>query len=209
MPAETGAYRHKAIDQAFVGLVEHAVTERDRRYMYARSPSDAGIFGCGSGTSPEVGDRKLLNQHLLTRWPEAVIRLYDPQESGRLPEDFSGAGNDLEVATRIARHMITRYGMSDRVGPVSLESDSSQFLQNSFVQPAKNYSEQTQKAVDDEVRALVSHCEDTAMEVLEAHRGKLDEIRSILMDKEVIEREEFEQLMSEGTPDPEKAAVVS
>ncbi len=108
----------------------------------------------------------------------------------------TGASNDLEVASRIARHMITRYGMSERVGPVSLEAEQSQFLQGSLVPPARAFSEETQNAVDDEVRELILGCEQRAIAILKRQRAKLDEVRDVLMEKEVIEREQFEALMA-------------
>ena len=108
----------------------------------------------------------------------------------------TGASNDLEVATRIARHMITRYGMSDSVGPVSLEREQNQFLGEGMPNAGPSISEETQHAVDREVRSLISKCEDEALRILGDYRDRLDSIRGILMEKEVIEREEFEELMA-------------
>ena len=93
--------------------------------------------------------------------------------------------------------------MSDRVGPVSLESEQSQFLRDPFQQQQRNFSEDTQNAVDDEVREVISACETRAVEILERERTKLDEVRAILMDKEIIEREEFERLMGGSKPKDE------
>ncbi len=110
----------------------------------------------------------------------------------------TGASNDLEVATRLARHMVTRYGMSDVVGPVSLEEESSNFLRDPFFKPARTYGEETQQSVDSEVRELVSSCEKRAVEIIATHRGQLERIRSVLMEKETIDRDEFEKLMADG-----------
>src|SRR5207237_9613034 len=109
----------------------------------------------------------------------------------------TGAANDLEVATRIARHMMTRYGMSDVIGPVSLEEEGSPYLRDPMLKPARAYSDDTQRAVDDEVRGLISRCEKRAIEIIDAHRDQLERIRAVLMEKEVLEREEFERLMAE------------
>ena len=114
----------------------------------------------------------------------------------------TGASNDLEVATRIARHMITRYGMSERVGPVSLDAEQSQFLQGSMMPSPRTFSEDTQNTVDTEVREMISGCEQRAIAILERQRDRLDKIRSVLMEKEVIERAEFESLMAGAIDSP-------
>jgi ATP-dependent Zn proteases len=108
----------------------------------------------------------------------------------------TGASNDLEVASRIARHMVTRYGMSDRIGPVSLEEEGAQFLRDSLMRQDRPHSEATQVAVDEEVRSILSGCETRAVDVVARNRDRLERVRAVLMEKEVVEREEFERLMS-------------
>jgi cell division protease FtsH len=112
----------------------------------------------------------------------------------------TGASNDLEVASRIARHMVTRYGMSDAVGPVSLEEEGSTLLRDPMFKPARTFSEETQHVVDAEVRELIARCEKRAVEIISAHRDQLERIRTVLMEKEVLEREEFERLMAAAPP---------
>jgi cell division protease FtsH len=117
----------------------------------------------------------------------------------------TGASNDLEVASRIARHMVTRYGMSDAVGPVSLEEEGSTLLRDPMFKPARTFSEETQHVVDAEVRELIARCEKRAVEIITTHRDQLERIRAVLMEKEVLEREEFERLMASA---PAKPSVV-
>jgi len=112
----------------------------------------------------------------------------------------TGAASDLENATRLARHMVTRYGMSEAVGPVSLEEEGSNFLRDPFFKPSRSYSEDTQHVVDQEVRELISRCEKRAVEIITAHKPQLERIRGVLMEKEVLDREEFERLMADGAP---------
>jgi cell division protease FtsH len=112
----------------------------------------------------------------------------------------TGAANDLEVATRLARHMVTRYGMSDVVGPVSLEEEGSNFLRDPFFKPTRSYSEDTQHSVDAEVRELITRCEKRAVEIITQHKGQLERIRGVLMEKEVLDRDEFERLMADVLP---------
>ena len=114
----------------------------------------------------------------------------------------TGAASDLEHATRLARHMITRYGMSDVIGPVSLEEEGSNYLRDPLFKPSRSYSEETQHAVDAEVREIISRCEKRAMDVIAGHRGQLERVRAVLMEREVLEREEFERLMAEKEPAP-------
>jgi cell division protease FtsH len=112
----------------------------------------------------------------------------------------TGAANDLEVATRLARHMVTRYGMSDVVGPVSLEEEGSNFLRDPFFKPSRTYGEETQQSVDAEIRELVTRCEKRAVEIITQHKGQLERIRAVLMEKEVLDRDEFERLMADVLP---------
>src|SRR6185295_844104 len=78
----------------------------------------------------------------------------------------TGAASDLEHATRLARHMVTRYGMSEAVGPVSLEEESSNFLRDPYFKPSRTFSEETQHLVDGEVRDVISRCEKRAIEII-------------------------------------------
>jgi cell division protease FtsH len=112
----------------------------------------------------------------------------------------TGAANDLEVATRLARHMVTRYGMSDVIGPVSLEEESSNFLRDPFNKPTRSYGEETAQNVDAEVRELITRCEKRAVEIITAHKAQLERIRGVLMEKEVLDRDEFEKLMADALP---------
>jgi cell division protease FtsH len=112
----------------------------------------------------------------------------------------TGAANDLEVATRLARHMVTRYGMSYVIGPVSLEEESSNFLRDPFNKPTRSYGEETAQNVDAEVRELITRCEKRAVEIITAHKAQLERIRGVLMEKEVLDRDEFEKLMADALP---------
>jgi cell division protease FtsH len=96
--------------------------------------------------------------------------------------------------------MVTRYGMSDAVGPVSLEEEGSTLLRDPMFKPARTFSEETQHVVDAEVRELIARCEKRAVEIISAHRDQLERIRTVLMEKEVLEREEFERLMAAAPP---------
>ncbi len=220
----------EAIDRVMTGLERHrrGMNEREKEIVAAHETGHAIVGYFSPGTDPvhriSIIPRGVSTGGHTLFLPEEERSLYTRDDlvarmtallGGRAAERVvydhlsTGASNDLEVASRIARHMITRYGMSEQVGPVSLESEQSQYLRDPFSQPAKAYSDATQKLVDAEVREAISECEARAIEILREHRPKLDHIRAILMDKEVIEREEFELLMSEGLhePTPEEVAA--
>ncbi len=109
----------------------------------------------------------------------------------------TGPCNDLEKATTLARHLVTRFGMSERFGPVVLgEKEDLIFLGREFGHE-RNYSEETARLIDAEVRRFVNEAHERAKEILTRRRAKLDEIAKVLIEKETIEREEFARLVEE------------
>ncbi len=127
-----------------------------------------------------------------------------------LDDISTGASNDLERATAIARSMVTRYGFSDKLGPVVYGSQSEVFLGRDFTQ-SRNYSEQIATDIDVEIRNIVEECYDRCSAILEEHMDKLHEVANRLMTVEKIEGDEFQKLMkgeAEEAPEgPETAAV--
>ena len=118
---------------------------------------------------------------------------------GRAAEEFmfhsitTGASNDIEQATKLARAMITRYGMSDQFGMVALETVNKQYLggDNSLA-----CSPETAKAIDDEVIRTVRQQYEKAMGILKENAAKLNEIAGYLLDKETITGEEFMEILN-------------
>jgi cell division protease FtsH len=109
-------------------------------------------------------------------------------------EISTGAGNDLERATDIARRMVTELGMSARIGPVNLVRRQSAFLQAGEVGHAE-YSEATAQIIDTEVQRLLVEGYNRAIEVLKKDRAILEQLARMLLDKEVVERAELRELM--------------
>ncbi|MCG3134667.1 MAG: ATP-dependent zinc metalloprotease FtsH [Planctomycetes bacterium] len=126
-------------------------------------------------------------------------------------ETSTGAANDLEQLTRIARAMVTRYGMSERLGPVSLESETGGFLRDPFSRSDRDHAEDTQRLIDEEVRAIVLEGERRATAILTEKRHLLDRLRAALVEKETVDRDEFLRLMSDSpampAPAPQAAPV--
>jgi cell division protease FtsH len=106
----------------------------------------------------------------------------------------SGAGNDIEKATSLARAMVTQYGMTERLGAVKLgESNSEPFLGRDMGH-TRNYSEETAAAVDGEVKALLGQAHQEAYEILEENRDVLDALVLALLDKETLDKAEVAEV---------------
>jgi cell division protease FtsH len=117
-------------------------------------------------------------------------------------EITTGAANDLEKATETAKQMIMRWGMSEKLGARTLgHNQAMPFLGRDFSQEP-DYSEEVARAIDDEIRRIIEEAHDRARAVLAAHREQLDSVAKILVERETIERGEFEALL-DGTPPDE------
>jgi len=109
----------------------------------------------------------------------------------------SGASNDLEKATEIARSMITRLGMSEKLGPPTWgKRQELQFLQGQGVTEERNYSEETAREIDAEVKDLVEQGHDRALEIIKQRRAAVDAIAKQLLQKEVISGEEVDEIIA-------------
>jgi len=117
-------------------------------------------------------------------------------------ETSTGAADDLAKATNIARSMVTRYGMDDKLGMVSLESERSTFLQmpGEYVATRRDFSEQTAREVDCAVRDLVTQAFERAVGILGAHRDALAESAERLLEKETLSGDELPKLSAEKAP---------
>ena len=117
----------------------------------------------------------------------------------------TGASNDLERATKIARQMVTRYGMSEALGTqVFGEAQHEVFLGRDYAQH-QDYSAETAKRIDDEVARIMGEAHDRAREILSARRDQMDLMASVLLDRETVEGEAVEALL-DGTWDEYLAA---
>ena len=122
---------------------------------------------------------------------------------GRVAEELivgditTGAANDIERATKIARQMVTEYGMSDAIGPLTLgQKQHEVFLGRDFAaQP--DYSEQVAFEIDNEVRRMIDQAHDEALDILQEQRQKLDQMAALLIERETIDKEEVERLLTD------------
>ncbi|MDY5783544.1 MAG: ATP-dependent zinc metalloprotease FtsH, partial [Gemmiger sp.] len=119
-----------------------------------------------------------------------------------LDDISTGASNDLERATDTARSMVTRYGFSERMGPVVYGTDPGEtFLGRDFGQ-GKGYSENTAAEIDNEIRDIMDEAYETARRILTEHMDQLHRVAGVLMEKEKISGEEFVKLMQGETLPP-------
>lgn len=117
----------------------------------------------------------------------------------------TGRQNDLERATEIARRMVMEYGMSEVLGPLSLgRRHANPFLGRDLTEE-RNYGEEVASAIDKEVRNIIDQCYAEARDILTEHRELMDHIKDVLLERETLEKEEFETLMAGGVL-PEKPA---
>ena len=134
-----------------------------------------------------------------TEMEENIVSLL----GGRVAEELilndisTGASNDIERATQIARNMVTKYGMSDRVGAIMFGGGQGEvFLGRDFAQ-TKDYSEETAGIIDEEVKKIIDYAYNRARNILSEHADKLHAVAGVLMEKEKIEGEEFDRIFEE------------
>ena len=114
-----------------------------------------------------------------------------------LDDISTGASNDIERATKIAREMVTKYGMSERLGTITFGSGQEEvFLGRDFAQQ-RNFSEETAGIIDEEVKKIIDRAYTAARQILNENIDKLHVVASILLEKEKIDGEEFEAIFNE------------
>jgi cell division protease FtsH len=125
----------------------------------------------------------------------------------------TGASNDIEKATNLARAMVTQYGMSDKLGPLTFGKKEEMIFLGREISEQRNYSDEVAAKIDAEVRELIDRAYDRAKEALTAQRPVLDKLAALLVEKETIEGDEFESLFTgvlpprEASPTPRRVAA--
>ena len=133
-----------------------------------------------------------------TEMVENIVSLLGGRVAEKLILDdiSTGASNDIERATKIARAMVTKYGMSERIGTITLGQNQEEvFLGRDFAQ-SKEYSEETANIIDEEVKSIIDFAYKKAAEILQANMDKLNTVANILLEKEKIDGEEFAQIFN-------------
>ena len=114
----------------------------------------------------------------------------------------TGASNDIERATQIARNMVTRWGLTEALGPLAYSEDEDEVFLGRSVTQHKNVSDETARKIDIEIRVLVDTAHERAMELVVANRDKLELMTDALMKYETIDTKQIDQIMDGKIPDP-------
>ncbi|NVK43833.1 MAG: ATP-dependent metallopeptidase FtsH/Yme1/Tma family protein [Oceanospirillaceae bacterium] len=141
---------------------------------------------------------------------------------GRLAEEMTlgkegvttGASNDIQRATSLARNMVTKWGLTDELGPLLYDDEDGDPFSRGYGQPAKQASEETQRQIDTTVRKIIDDCYSKARQLLEENRDILDAMAEALMKYETIDAKQLDELMArkpvsppDGWVDPEDSAT--
>ena len=201
-----------------------AVSINEKRIVSYHEVGHALVAACQSNSAPvhkitiiprtsgalgytmqvEEGERFLMSK-------EEALNKIATLTGGRAAEEFifhsitTGAANDIEQATKMARAMVTRYGMSSQFGMVALETVNNQYLGGDTSMVC---SPETARLVDEEVVAIVKQQYDKAMQILKDNAAKLNEIAAYLLERETITGEEFMEILNAGKESAESSAEV-
>ncbi|MDH6058270.1 ATP-dependent zinc metalloprotease FtsH [Chrysosporum ovalisporum Ak1311] len=124
------------------------------------------------------------------------------------PEVTTGAGNDLQQVTSMARQMVTRFGMSD-LGPLSLENQNNEVFLGRDWMSKSDYSEKIAAKIDAQVREIIDNCYLQAKKLLQNNRAALEYLVDLLADQETIDGEIFREIVAKYTPAPEETLAAS
>ena len=133
---------------------------------------------------------------------------------GRVAEELTvgdittGAANDIERATKVAKQMVTEYGMSDVIGPLTLGQKQHEVFLGRDYTAQPDYSDQVAFEIDSEIRRLIDEAHDEALEILQEQRAKLDELAQILVERETMEREDVEAFLAQIPKRPQRDQAV-
>ncbi len=134
-----------------------------------------------------------------TEMVENIVSLLGGRVAEKLVLDdiSTGASNDIERATGIARSMVTKYGMSERLGTVTLGSNQEEVFLGRDLAQGREYSEETAGLIDEEVKSIIDFAYRKAEELLKAHMEQLTAVANVLLEKEKIDGEEFDEIFGE------------
>ena len=129
---------------------------------------------------------------------------------GRLAEEIifgkeavtTGASNDIERVTEIARNMVTKWGLSDRLGPIAYDTEDNQPFLGKAASQSSGISDETAHAIDKEIRSIIDGCYERAKQILEDHMDKLHLMSDALMKYETIDRKQIDEIMQGREPGP-------
>jgi cell division protease FtsH len=214
----------EAIDRVMAGpeRKSHVMSEREKRVIAYHEGGHALVAHVLPNTDPvhkiSVIPRGRALGYTLTL-PEEDKFLMTREEladelamllGGRVAEELivgditTGAANDIERATKVAKQMVTEYGMSDVIGPLTLGQKQHEVFLGRDFQSQPDYSDQVAFEIDNEIRRLIDEAHDEALEILQEGRIKLDELAAMLIERETLGREEVEAFLADIPKRPQR-----
>ena len=182
-----------AYHEAGHAVVSHYLTTQDPVHQISIVPR--GMAGGYTMYRP-TEDKSFMSK---TEMEENIVSLLGGRvaEALILNDVSTGASNDIERATKIARSMVTQYGMSDRIGTITLGQGQEEVFLGRDLAHAKEYSEETAAVIDEETKRIVDIGYNRAKQILSDNIDKLHKVAGILLEKEKIEADEFEEIFNE------------
>jgi len=182
-----------AYHEAGHAVVSHYLTTQDPVHQISIVPR--GMAGGYTMYRP-TEDKSFMSK---TEMEENIVSLLGGRvaEALILNDVSTGASNDIERATKIARSMVTQYGMSDRIGTITLGQGQEEVFLGRDLAHAKEYSEETAAVIDEETKRIVDTGYNRAKQILSDNIDKLHKVAGVLLEKEKIEADEFEAIFSE------------
>jgi cell division protease FtsH len=236
---DKGAVDMKDLDAAFDKVImgakrEEVITEKDKRATAYHEVGHALVAWLSPKSDPvhkvtiiprgrALGVTQFMPEEDRVSYSESQIKsrltwLLGGRAAERLVYDdlSTGAAEDLKQATRLARMMVTQWGMSGRVGPVFMRgSEEHPFLGREISEP-RDHSEHTQQVIDEEISRILREADEHAYRTLEDHRDEMERLTEALIEKEVLTMAEIEELIGKrvadqrpAVPEPRGDAVVA
>jgi cell division protease FtsH len=183
--------RRTAYHEAGHALVTWLVPQSDRPLKVSIIPRGQSL-----GINVSVPEEERFH-HGMDYFKARLIMTMGGRAADRLVygQPYAGAEMDLKQATRLARYMVTHWGMSDRLGPMSFRIGEEHVFLGKEIQEPRDFSEGTAQVIDEEVQRLLRDADRQAMDLLEKNRADLDRLAEELLHREELQREEIDQLL--------------
>ena len=194
-----------AYHEAGHAILFHVLPDVGPVYTVSIIPTGPGAGGY-TMPLPEKDDMYLTKGKMLQ---DIMVSL-----GGRIAEEIifgditTGASSDIKKATKTARMMVTRFGMSENIGVICYEDDDDEVFIGRDLAHAKNHSEEVASEIDREVKSIIDDCYKKAKDIILENEGVLHRCAELLLEKERISRDEFEALFADGDNDPEPESKV-
>lgn len=183
--------RRTAYHEAGHALVTWLVPDSDRPMKVSIIPRGQSL-----GVNISVPEEERYH-HGLNYFKARLVMTMGGRAADRLiyGQPYAGAESDLKQATKMARYMVTHWGMSDKLGPMSFRIGEEHVFLGKEIQEPRDFSEGTAQIIDEEVQKLLREADDNAITLLREHRSDLDAIAEALLQREELQREEIEELL--------------